>query len=411
MRSALALLVLFALATAAAPALAGWEVVSSGTTADLHGFGTFPGLWLLGDEGTLLQSQDQGATWTPVATGVTVALWDIHQPASNQFWIAGDQGTVIVTMNGGASWDLRNVPDATTDLRAIFSRGSGVAYALGTGGKIFFSDDLGMTWDTQASGTAADLLAGICPQGGNTNLALAGGAGGVMLRTTDGGTTWTPRSSGTGEDILDFAVGAATVFAACRGGTILRSDDLGDTWEIVTASLGGDIHGIATSGQNSNFMTACGTGGQLLKSTTAGADWFHQASPTTADLYACATPSNNLHLAAGAGGVIVRTTDGGGDPVAVPEGVAPSAVLGLQGARPNPFNPRTVIAFTLDAARPTRIDVYDLAGRRVATLADGWREAGAHAVVFAPEDLASGTYVYRVTAGAESATGKVQLLE
>ncbi len=401
----------FVLALCAVPALAIWEVVPSGTTADLYGFGEFVGPWVFGDGGTLLRSTDQGATWSPVATGVGVALHDIFQPSSAEFWIAGDAGTVITTANGGTSWTPHFVPDQSTDLRAIFSRGSGVAYVAGTGGTIFFSDDVGMNWDTQTSGTTADLLAGICPQGGSTNLAVVGGAGGVILRTTDGGTTWAPRTSQTTEDILDFTVSGATVFASCRNGTILRSTDFGDTWEVATSSLQADIHGIATSGQNSAFMTACGTAGRLLKSTNAGVSWFTQASPTGADLYAAAAPSNSLHLAAGAGGIIVRTTDGGGGAVAVPDDTMQPCVLHTRGASPNPFNPRTVIAFTLDAPRPTRIDIHDLAGRHVKTLADGWRAAGEHTVTFAPNELASGTYVYRITAGGEVVTGKVLLLE
>ncbi len=49
---------------------------------------------------------------------------------------------------------------------------------------------------------------------------------------------------------------------------------------------------------------------------------------------------------------------------------------------PNPFNPSTRIDFTLDRAGPVEIAVYDIAGRRVATLQQGNVEAGEHHVVW-----------------------------
>ncbi|MFU8860581.1 MAG: T9SS type A sorting domain-containing protein [Cyclonatronaceae bacterium] len=66
---------------------------------------------------------------------------------------------------------------------------------------------------------------------------------------------------------------------------------------------------------------------------------------------------------------------------------------------PNPFNPSTVIRFGLPEAADVRLEVYDLAGRRVAVLTDGSRSAGWHTVTFDGSALSSGVYVYRLRAG------------
>ncbi|MBS1260694.1 MAG: hypothetical protein MAG453_00010 [Calditrichaeota bacterium] len=68
---------------------------------------------------------------------------------------------------------------------------------------------------------------------------------------------------------------------------------------------------------------------------------------------------------------------------------------------PNPFNPSTTIPFTLAGAGDVRISVYNVLGRRVATLANRWYSAGAHAVVWNGLDdngrpVASGVYFYRM---------------
>jgi len=60
---------------------------------------------------------------------------------------------------------------------------------------------------------------------------------------------------------------------------------------------------------------------------------------------------------------------------------------------PNPFNPTTVISFQLSAFGHVKLAVYDIAGRKVATLVDGYRDAGSHEVTFDGSGLASGIYL------------------
>ena len=56
------------------------------------------------------------------------------------------------------------------------------------------------------------------------------------------------------------------------------------------------------------------------------------------------------------------------------------------------------------------LTVHDLAGRRVATLVDGEREAGRHAVDWRPRELASGTYLYRLQTADGVRTGRAALV-
>ncbi len=95
----------------------------------------------------------------------------------------------------------------------------------------------------------------------------------------------------------------------------------------------------------------------------------------------------------------------------------PAAAVGAALAQnaPNPFNPATTIRFTLPRAQRARVDVHDLAGRRLATLVDAELEAGEHAVTWRGLDargrsLPSGVYVCRLRAGSTDLTRRMTLL-
>ena len=83
----------------------------------------------------------------------------------------------------------------------------------------------------------------------------------------------------------------------------------------------------------------------------------------------------------------------------------------LQPNFPNPFNPMTTIRFALPEAAYVHLVIYDISGRKVQTLADGWREAGTHEVTFDGADLSSGIYVYRLQAEGFTASGKMVLMK
>ncbi|UCD94394.1 MAG: T9SS type A sorting domain-containing protein [Candidatus Zixiibacteriota bacterium] len=79
--------------------------------------------------------------------------------------------------------------------------------------------------------------------------------------------------------------------------------------------------------------------------------------------------------------------------------------------RPNPFNPATTIAFALPEKAWVRLDVFNLLGQRVATLADGEFEAGNHEVAWNAQDAPSGVYFYRISAATKVLTKKMLLLK
>lgn len=86
--------------------------------------------------------------------------------------------------------------------------------------------------------------------------------------------------------------------------------------------------------------------------------------------------------------------------------------FGLEQNYPNPFNPSTNINFALPQASEVTLTVYDMLGRKVATLISGEQlQAANHSVRFDASALASGMYIYRIEAGSFVSTRKMMLIK
>ena len=103
----------------------------------------------------------------------------------------------------------------------------------------------------------------------------------------------------------------------------------------------------------------------------------------------------------GGGSISIKTTGGsaaGESPLASES--ASGTRYGLLQNSPNPFNPQTVISYEIAAPSRVRIRVFDVSGRLVATLVDGYVEEGRHAV----------TWNGRTSTGAAASSGEYFVL-
>jgi hypothetical protein len=78
---------------------------------------------------------------------------------------------------------------------------------------------------------------------------------------------------------------------------------------------------------------------------------------------------------------------------------------------PNPFNPTTKVNFDLPKDGMVSLKVYDMSGREVATMVNGFRTAGFYTIDFNAANLSSGVYFYSISAGEFSAVKKMALIK
>jgi photosystem II stability/assembly factor-like uncharacterized protein len=203
----------------------------------------------------LLAQSTETPKWTLVTTGVTARLRGISAPSSRVIWASGTAGTVIRTDDGGATWSRLEIPDSgALDFRDIDAVDDRTAYVLSIGegdaSRIFKTSDAGRTWTLQFRNDNPraffDAMAFRDPR---TGFAVSDSVDGRMmvLTTTDGGAHWSAIANGLppalqGEGAYaasgtNIAIGQRQVWIGTSASRVVRSTDSGRTWTVTNTPL------------------------------------------------------------------------------------------------------------------------------------------------------------------------------
>lgn len=82
----------------------------------------------------------------------------------------------------------------------------------------------------------------------------------------------------------------------------------------------------------------------------------------------------------------------------------------LESSTPNPARGQATIRYRVPKQVRVQINLYDILGRKVMTLAEGEKKAGTYSVRFDVRSLSSGRYFYRMSAGAFSRSRRMNVV-
>ena len=142
-----------------------WRPVALGVdedTLDRHFnaiFGDGKGkVWILGEEGLVLRSLDDGASWTKGGTGNNGSLWNGLRLTDGTLMAAGMRGHLYRSTDEGASWQRieTKVRDPFTGLAQL---NDGRVVVIGLGGTVLTSTDSGRTFNFEVRPDRAPLSA------------------------------------------------------------------------------------------------------------------------------------------------------------------------------------------------------------------------------------------------------------
>ena len=363
-----------------------------------------------------------GHPWRPIASTGKNEATDMAWLSADVGFVSKENRHIVRTTDGGYHWnDVLDAVAFNTRNKAggIDFGDASVGYAWFSVGdydkyEIWKTTDAGDTWTQSWTGAGPGYISGGLVAFDADNAAIVA-PDHWILHTTDGGATWNEATiSGdpydlSAKDFEDaFKIDGSTAYAV-GDKNIQKTTDKGATWNYLD-------HGVA--GIDSTFYTVAFEGdvgyvasfsGEIMKTEDGGASW-EVDSTFVGDLffYSAAFADSGKATLGTSDGTIVGddvTLDAREDRAETP------AEFSLAQNYPNPFNPTTTIRFSLDRASDVSVVLYDMLGRRVRTIFEGRADAGEHAFRLDATGLASGTYLYRLSANGTTLTKKALLLK
>ena len=323
------LVLLFGIAGVRAFAQPGWRFqnpLPQGNT--LHGVATLDLATAIavGDGGTIMRTNDGGATWTFQQSGTFNALLAVSFVDANTGWAVGQGPTILSTRDGGNTWISQFGDGPDIQLNSVFFLDVNTGWAVGGAfppnprqvGIIMRTTDGGNSWGYQETLDPPELD-GVFFVDANTGWAV--GRGRTILSTRDGGATWTNQHSGVGLSAemgpvywnrSVFFVDANTGWAV-GAEMIVGTTDGGATWVPQYFGLA-SLHAVAFTDALTGFAVGYSAGsgdGVIVATSNGGATWASQSSPTSATLLGVSFADPDTGIAVGTSGAVVQTIDAG----------------------------------------------------------------------------------------------------
>lgn len=357
-----------------------------------------------------IMSSSDGVNWAPTGPGIPPYefLYAMTPSPDGNLYASGAYGGVYRSTNGGGSWSGVSPALAT----ALATNDWGHVYA-GSGNRIRRSVDQGATWTNLPLLTGVQGIADLACLGTEVYAATGyfqtGGRG--VYRSTNG-TDFAPFNDGlTNLEVTSLGIdpdpnAACRISAGTRNGLF---DLSGLSWDLNLSLAVGEVKKVRKfSSDKMAFLDL------LIRKLGGVCEWNDAKGPdqSFARDFGLFSPSLPAHGAGTPQTVRLLATYGNGlwrgaeatTDVEGPGGTRTGVTLQIGR---NPFVHSTDLGFELSRPGAVRLEVFDAAGRRVASLVDGWRDAGPHRVRWHAASVAGGIYFGRLTAEGSTHTARL----
>ena len=210
-----------------------WTPQTSGTVHALNSiiFKSPQSGWIVGNEGTILHTDDGGNSWKPQTSGTQVSLTSVDSSSPPVGWVVGHDGTILHTDDGGSSWKPQT-SSTTQDLKSVFFSSPQIGWAVGNYGTMLYTKNGGDSWQAWSGAIAKKPVHSLLFIGSRVGWAIVDDFPlSIILHTNDGGDTWSQISQRQ-EYLNSLAfVDEHEGWAVGGNGTILHTHDGGVNWK------------------------------------------------------------------------------------------------------------------------------------------------------------------------------------
>ncbi len=135
-----------------------WQAQESGVSHSLQmTYADGKRLWVGGEQGILLYSDNAGKQWHQIATHTNRTLLSLTKLQSGTLIITGTHGTLLRSTNAGQDWQLQATPATDLIRQPVQDPATGILYASSRAGTIIYSRDDGQHWQPLDKFTSASI--------------------------------------------------------------------------------------------------------------------------------------------------------------------------------------------------------------------------------------------------------------
>ncbi|MBI4546724.1 MAG: hypothetical protein HY707_01995 [Ignavibacteriae bacterium] len=250
----------------------------------------------------------RGPTIPPLIRYTYLAtLYELRSLATinTKAWTCGMNGVIFHTDDVGQTWDDQ-ASGTSFSLYSIQFLDENMGWIVGEDGTILKTNDGGSTWENQSVLTYEDLLNIHFPSPTN---GIVVGTKGLLIRTTDGGSSWTSSNSRTNQTLRSVHFMDQIGIAVGDSGVITRSSDGGASWQQVPSGTNRKLNWIRFI--NNSIVWVVGANGVNLKSPDGGLSWTSQPTFTGSELRSLYFLDESNGWICGEGGTLYKTANGG----------------------------------------------------------------------------------------------------
>ncbi len=433
-----------------------WVSKASGTTSNLNSVKFYDRLigMCAGKSGTVLLSTNGGEDWTSLSAGTTTSLNSVEFTNSTTVWLVGSGGKILNTTDLGSTW---NSYDGLTEsnLSSVQFLNENTGWIAGDNSIIKYfiepiSPNYHFTPVWSGNGylvmnfyvTGVELIGGGSLEVGDeiavfdgencvgvvklTEAFPSGGQVQIIASTDDPATqevdgfingntiSYKFWLSAISEEISDYTANYASgngIFVSLGSATV----EFANVLPVEMVSFTADLYENKIE-LNWKTATEVNNYGFEIERRSDKNDWIHlgfvEGSGTSESLVSYSFIDNNP-IGSSRFYYRLKQIDNDGKfeySNEIEVDVIPNKFTLYQNY-PNPFNPVTKVRYQIPDESKVAIKVYDVLGNEVATLLNEVKEPGLYEVELNAQNLASGTYIYRITAGSFVETKKMILLK
>lgn len=236
-----------------------------------------------------------------------LSLLDVVR-AGKRIVAVGARGYIIYSDDRGRSWRQARTPTQAM-LTATYFINETKGWAVGHDSSIWATEDGGLNWRQQHSDTKSGTpLLDVWFK--NANFGIAVGGYGAYFETHDGGRNWKSRQILEGDKHINAIAGQGErIYLAGESGLLYVSDDSGNAWRVATSPYSGSFFGLLALPDN--VALAFGLRGHIVRSADGGLTWQAAHNPMRASLMGGDLTEKGDIFLSGLGGALLYSHDQG----------------------------------------------------------------------------------------------------